>query len=373
MTFRRELFALTLCVLAFGMLVLANELPFIVMRQFGRQYDYTILGGIVELFRQRNIVLGTVIFVFSFVFPFVKLLMVAGGASLIPVFPLAVRRQLLASARSLARFSMLDVFVAAVMVVVVKTGDTLMLHSIMDVNVGSGTIVFCSAVFLSGAAAACMPEAGGDDDAASKAIVQAIQGPRWNRHAHRLGIAVGVFALALGAVILLVGPSAENAALVKAIRLTAKPGIELRLLPPHKWDLFLELTTSHGLLRTRTENQAIIGNGITFPLTPPVQFRDIASIAAWDARKSTIWDRMHDPERLDRVDEIGMETVGDRFCFLMVADRSWNSKRGAQIVVASVFVGTGTLLLLYFTVAFLRRHPFRGMVRLASTCEAPRG
>lgn len=81
---RHTLVGVIITLLALMTLVEANRHPFLHVTQLGLERDYTILGGIVELFHRGNTLLGTIVFVFSFLFPFIKLVQLLTAAGALP-------------------------------------------------------------------------------------------------------------------------------------------------------------------------------------------------------------------------------------------------------------------------------------------------
>ncbi len=81
--------------------------------------EYSIAGGIANLFDHGNVALGLIILLFSIVFPVLKLAAVGWAW----VWPLEVdaRRRLLRWTALLGRWSMLDVFVVAIIVVLLQS------------------------------------------------------------------------------------------------------------------------------------------------------------------------------------------------------------------------------------------------------------
>jgi paraquat-inducible protein A len=142
--------AATLAILSEAALVAAATMPFMSLTKLGRVETYSLVGGIVALRREGELVLAAVIGVFSLVFPHLKnLLLLAATTRAVPLST-ARRRSLHAVAAKTAKYSMLDVFVAAVLVVVVKLGRN------TEVAVRSGLFLFCGAIVLSMAASACV-------------------------------------------------------------------------------------------------------------------------------------------------------------------------------------------------------------------------
>src|SRR6185436_17503830 len=66
--------AAVLSVLALITLSIAINLPFISMSKLGEERSFSLLGGIMELFHTQQALIGTVLLVFSVLFPFAKLL-----------------------------------------------------------------------------------------------------------------------------------------------------------------------------------------------------------------------------------------------------------------------------------------------------------
>ena len=135
--------AATLAILSELVLVAAVFLPFMSVVKLGQAETYSLVGGIGQLWHHGEVVLAIIIGVFSLVFPLVKnALLVAATTTLLPLTA-AHRQSLHAIAAKTAKYSMLDVFVVAIIVVVVKLGKS------TEVAVRSGTFLFCLAIALS--------------------------------------------------------------------------------------------------------------------------------------------------------------------------------------------------------------------------------
>jgi paraquat-inducible protein A len=142
--------AATLAILSELVLAIAVFLPFMSVVKLGHAETYSLVGGLGQLWQQGEIVLALIIGAFSLVFPLLKnLFLVAATTSLVPL-TMAQRQSLHAFAAKTGKYSMLDVFVVAVIVVVVKLGDS------TEVAVRSGLFLFCLAIALSMAASACV-------------------------------------------------------------------------------------------------------------------------------------------------------------------------------------------------------------------------
>lgn len=103
--------------------------------------SYSVLTGIQDLWRQDDYFLAGIIFLFSVIFPIVKL----ATLSVVWVVPLthAQRIQTLRWLGFLGKWSMLDVFIVAITIVVVK------LKAFTQVEPRIGVYLFSAAVFLS--------------------------------------------------------------------------------------------------------------------------------------------------------------------------------------------------------------------------------
>jgi paraquat-inducible protein A len=130
-------------VLAAGVLWISMRFPFITMIKLGDVRSFSLPGGIYELYKGGDWFLALVLLSFSVVFPFAKLLcLLLATTSLLPFSPRA-RRVLHKLADITGKYSMLDVLVVAITIVVVK------FHAIAEVHARPGTYMFCAAVGLS--------------------------------------------------------------------------------------------------------------------------------------------------------------------------------------------------------------------------------
>ena len=103
--------------------------------------EYSIWGGIVELWQSEHPVLAVVVFVFSMVFPIAKLL----ALTVAWVVPMSVgfRNGFAGVVGQLGKWSMLDVFIVAMLVVLVKAKD------LADAEAKIGIYLFGGAVLTS--------------------------------------------------------------------------------------------------------------------------------------------------------------------------------------------------------------------------------
>lgn len=138
--------AAVLCVLAIIVLAVSISLPFISMTKVGSERVFSLVGGIVEVFRGGNAVIGAILLLFSVVFPFAKLVAILAATSAIAPLSQGARKRLHHLAVLTGKYSLLDILVVAIMIVLVK------FQGIAEVHARSGTILFCVAIFLSIAA-----------------------------------------------------------------------------------------------------------------------------------------------------------------------------------------------------------------------------
>ena len=74
-------------------LTVAIFLPFVSMTKLGTERVFSLVGGIMELFRGGQTFIGVVLFVFSVIFPYAKLVaLLVATSSLVPLSTTARRR-----------------------------------------------------------------------------------------------------------------------------------------------------------------------------------------------------------------------------------------------------------------------------------------
>lgn len=103
--------------------------------------SYSVWAGVVALWDQHEHLLAIVVFFFSMVFPFIKL----GSLAVIWFVRLAEedRAKILHWLGLLGKWSMLDVFAVAILIVLVKLGP------LASVQPRSGVYFFCAAILAS--------------------------------------------------------------------------------------------------------------------------------------------------------------------------------------------------------------------------------
>ncbi len=102
------------------LLIVGLTLPILTVRKLWNSNTYSILTGIQNLWQEKYYVLAVIIFIFSIIFPIAKLI------SLTAVWFLRLkeehRKKLIFCMEIFGKWSMLDVFVSAIIIVWVKLG-----------------------------------------------------------------------------------------------------------------------------------------------------------------------------------------------------------------------------------------------------------
>lgn len=138
----RGLLALWL-VLGFAAFVAGITLPMMTLTKLvWFDNTFTVLSGIGALLADETFALGMLLMLFSVVFPAVKFLGMLAYVAVYPPLPRALVQFQYALGK-VAKFSMLDVFVVALMLMVVKLGV------LAEVEIHSGIYWFSLAVLVS--------------------------------------------------------------------------------------------------------------------------------------------------------------------------------------------------------------------------------
>lgn len=145
----------------------ANVYPMMIVTQFGQSYPGTILAGVVDLIAFGEWPVALVIFTASVLVPVLKFLVL--GWLLVSVHlrsrrSLAPKTRLYVAVEWIGRYSMVDVFVVAILAGLVHVGG------VFAIDAGVGALAFCGVVILTMIAAMTFDprllwDAGGDDRA----------------------------------------------------------------------------------------------------------------------------------------------------------------------------------------------------------------
>ncbi|MDV6316887.1 PqiA/YebS family transporter subunit [Idiomarina sp. HP20-50] len=127
------------------MLIPAHWLPVMETVRFGDSHAATIIGGVTELWQSGDKPIAIIVFVASLMIPVAKILALATLLLLASwQTPRVVRHRLLLFKVTdwIGRWSMIDIFVVAILVALVRSGE------VMSVYPGSAAISFAVAVIL---------------------------------------------------------------------------------------------------------------------------------------------------------------------------------------------------------------------------------
>ena len=123
----------------------ANVYPIMQTVSLGRGTQSTIIGGVAELWQIGSWPIAMVIFVASVVVPLSKLLVLGGLCVAVRYsagFDAALRVRLYRITEFIGRWSMVDVFVVALLVALIRA------DALMSVNPGPAALAFCAVVIL---------------------------------------------------------------------------------------------------------------------------------------------------------------------------------------------------------------------------------
>jgi paraquat-inducible protein A len=109
-----------LIILSIYLLIVGLTLPILTVRKLWNSNTYSILTGIENLWDEKYYFLAIIIFIFSIIFPIAKLI----SLSIVWVVRLSDehRKKLIYFMEIFGKWSMLDVFVSAIIIVWVKLG-----------------------------------------------------------------------------------------------------------------------------------------------------------------------------------------------------------------------------------------------------------
>ena len=136
----------TLATAAAAALAVSLALPFMTMTTLGQQRQFSLIGGIRQLFDDGHVIIAGVLLLFSVVFPFAKLAALLLATSRLAPVAMGTRRLLHKAADVTGKYSLLDVVVVAMLIVLIK------FRGVAHVSAESGVAWFCAGVLLSIAA-----------------------------------------------------------------------------------------------------------------------------------------------------------------------------------------------------------------------------
>lgn len=129
-----------LIVLSMVLLIIGLTLPVLTTRKLWESNTYSIVTGVQNLWREKYYVLAVIIFFFSVIFPIAKLL------SLSVVWSIKLkdehRQKVIYFMEIFGKWSMLDVFVSAIVIVWIKMG------ALASAKAENGIYFFAASVLL---------------------------------------------------------------------------------------------------------------------------------------------------------------------------------------------------------------------------------
>jgi paraquat-inducible protein A len=100
----------------------ANFFPFMTVELYGKRTSTTILGGIQDLFEGGSYFIGVIIFLASVLIPFLKLVILFYLGLTVNGRNSALKTKLYYVVEAVGRWSMLDIFLLAILVAIMKFG-----------------------------------------------------------------------------------------------------------------------------------------------------------------------------------------------------------------------------------------------------------
>ncbi len=134
-------YLITACILY----IPANILPITTTTQFGRTFESTIIGGVIHLWENGSYPVACIIFFASVMIPIAKILALfwlCWSVSKKYTFRRKERTSLYRITEFIGRWSMIDVFVVAILVALIQLGG------ILSIQAGTAAIAFASVVII---------------------------------------------------------------------------------------------------------------------------------------------------------------------------------------------------------------------------------
>ncbi len=123
-------------------------LPILEIERLGQRHESSLLSGIFEMLRHDEWFVGTVVLLFSVVFPLLKIILLM-ELSLLRLMHHRHRALTYRLMESTGRWSMMDVMLLAFLVMLVKLGG------VVEFHIGPAVLAFSACVMLSLVASMC--------------------------------------------------------------------------------------------------------------------------------------------------------------------------------------------------------------------------
>ena len=130
---------------AFILYIPANLFPIMTVKSFGSEIPSTIIGGVIDLFRAKMYFVSAVVFTASVLIPLLKMLVLFYLLTPIKhgtIEEKRVKTKLYYFIEQIGKWSMLDIFVIAILISVVK------LNYVAEISVNTGAVFFAIVVLL---------------------------------------------------------------------------------------------------------------------------------------------------------------------------------------------------------------------------------
>jgi len=303
-------------------------LPFLSSSAFGRISVYSLWDGVIHLFDSGHALIGSIVFLFSMVFPVCKITLLLLSTSLLIPMSRSKRLRISGIAAMTGKYSLLDVLVIAILIVAVKA------EGMIQIEPQYGTFLFCLAIVLSISAGLFIHFPNVPEEPVGEETNQAEQREHLimtdttqkdessdRQSATRpIGIVwivhfVVSLIIAAGAVWALQEMQPEP--LIRDIRIEKRTDTLIDssdILSKEDRDYYVIIETQEKPVRLATYKDTPIGNGLTWTLPSPLLLDDFKQITLWD-------DDMFSNDQLDRVTVDQLETVGQHYRFLLVAEQ----------------------------------------------------
>ncbi len=313
---------------ALTLFVASILVPCMEIAEFGNERSLSLLGGIQSLWDSGHAALGIVVFIFTIVFPPLKLIATILVAAPVSFLSNASRSMLRKWIAHLGKWSLLDVFVIAILIVALKVQGFVSVHAVC------GTYLFAATVLLSMLAGHILqadPETTNylitrmslKRLAKTTATVKGRSGPLFS-----IGLVLAI--LGLGLIVF----SASSS--IAEIRVSKKDGlIDFSNLFGNP-SLYIVVRTLEGPQRLDTKISMPIGGGLVWYLPQPVPVSQTIRVEVWNT--GLLHDRL-----MDQVETNHRHTTGQRFHFEFVRRKSISRILGICIVIGGFFFSAAML------------------------------
>ena len=326
-------------------------LPFFSMDYAGKREVYTILSGLHKLFAYGDWILGLLILVFSVVNPIMKfILSLLATTSLVPLNNKA-RRAVKAMTAHISKWSMLEVFIAAVFVTAVQ------MKNVIEFHIHYGLFLFGLAIMMSIMVGMLIKINSVSEDSAPSFQGEKINKPRVNRVSEQGDRPIGrtvvlvtvLIALAVAGIILMVWPLDLK---IDRVELTQHSG---GIMPPEGPTGFLESPNLYLRIRIDTDRETNIvdtpiregtpvGDGLNWNIepTPIDQIKEITVMN----KSLGIWGKA-----VDRVTVRGETNQGQHYTLHLTGPASISRVAGFILLVLGMAPLVGLIVRIIFRYA----------------------